>query len=175
MVTKYEQKKNFVSKEIKSWRSQFLRQKKNTTLLLQFKLFLFHLFSKEIFVDFALIIKNWKGCCVESLIKSENNFYFLLKTCIDAISILINILYKKFAVLPKHYPGILKLNAANSNKLRSRTPFARIHFFPFVCFKAPQNFKTFEKSKKAKTPLFTRPSSFLRQINTSSRDEDKRC
>ena len=59
------------------------------------------------FVDFALIIKNSKGCCVESLIKSENNYYVLLKTCIDAVSILINILYEKFAVLPKHYPGTL--------------------------------------------------------------------
>ena len=35
------------------------------------------------------------------------------------------------------------LNVANSNKLRSRTPFGRIHFFPFVYFKAPQNLKTF--------------------------------
>ena len=59
------------------------------------------------FVDFALIITNLKGCCVESLIKSENNYYVLLKTCIDAVSILINILYKKIAVLPKHYPGTL--------------------------------------------------------------------
>ena len=59
------------------------------------------------FVDFALIIKNLKGCCVESLIKSENNYYVLLKTCIDAVSILINILYVKFAVHPKQYPGTL--------------------------------------------------------------------
>ena len=65
--------------------------------------------------------------------------------------------------------------ALYSHKLRSRTPFGRIYFFPFVCFKAPQNFKTFEKTKKVKTPLCTRPSSFLRQINTPSRNEDKRC